>query len=215
MRLLILGASGGCGRWLTRLAHERSHDVAALVRPQSDMHAPAGVTIHTGDVTDAAVLDRVLPGNDAVFCALGLRRSGRFPWAPLRSPPDLMQRVAKLLTEAMQRHSVSRLIAISGAGVGDSIDSCSWLARCVIRSGNIAVACRDLEAMEAVLAASNLDWMVVRPVTLISGPPKRAARPVDCYRLSSVIRRSEVATYMLDAIEQSPPFKERIIMLGR
>lgn len=33
LNLLVLGASGGCGQWLIRLAQERGHHVRALVRP--------------------------------------------------------------------------------------------------------------------------------------------------------------------------------------
>ena len=32
MRLLVLRASGGCGRWVTRFAVRDGHDVTALVR---------------------------------------------------------------------------------------------------------------------------------------------------------------------------------------
>jgi uncharacterized protein YbjT (DUF2867 family) len=214
MRLLILGASGGCGQWITRLAHERGHDVTALVRHDSSYRPPTGVTLHLGDVTDRDVLDHVLPGRDAVLCALGLRRAGRNPWARLQSHADLMQHVARLLTDAMLHANVERLIAISAAGVGESKAQCTLPVRLLIRSGNIAVAYRDLEAMETILAASRLDWMVVRPVTLLDGPPKRRARSVARYRLSSVVRRSEVATFMLDVLEMPRPFPEQRVMIG-
>jgi len=50
MRLLVLGASGGCGRWLVRLAADGGHRVTALVRDGSDAAAPAGVTVRRADV---------------------------------------------------------------------------------------------------------------------------------------------------------------------
>src|SRR4029079_5066106 len=129
MRLLILGASGGCGRWLTRFATERSHTVTALVRPNAGLEAAPVVVGARGDVTDAAVLDAVLPGHDAVLCALGLRRAGRSPWAPLRSPADLTARTMRPLLPAMQRHGAQRLVVISAAGVGDSHAHLTWPVR--------------------------------------------------------------------------------------
>jgi hypothetical protein len=72
MRLLILGASGGCGPWLTRLAAERGHTVTALVRPSATLDAPSGVVVERGDVTDGAVLDSIMPGHEAVLSAIGL-----------------------------------------------------------------------------------------------------------------------------------------------
>jgi hypothetical protein len=132
------------------------------------------VDVHRGDVTDVGVLDAVLPGHDAVLSALGLRRAGRSPWAPLRSPADLTERTMRQLLPAMQRHGVPRLLAISAAGVGDSHGRLTWPVRRLVASGNVAVAYRDLAAMEALLAASDRDWLAVRPVTLTDGAAQEA-----------------------------------------
>src|ERR1043166_7645248 len=176
MRLLILGASGGCGRWLARLAAERGHAVTALVRASAAFDVSRGVTVRRGDVTDAAVLDESVPGHDVVLSALGLRRAGRNPWAPLHSPINLTEHAMGELLPAMQRHGVARVIAISAAGVGDSHDLLSWPVRLMVASGNVGVAYRDLAAMESLLAASDRDWLAVRPVTLTDGDPRKPAR---------------------------------------
>ena len=78
----------------------------------------------------------------------------------------------------------------------------------------VGVAYRDLAGMEAVFAASDLDWIVARPVTLVNGEPRRAARAVSRYTLLSTVRRSEVATWMLDMVEQPTPFTEHHALLG-
>ena len=214
MRLLILGASGGCGRWLARLAAERGHPVTALVRADTAFDAVPGIVVLRGDVTEPGVLDTVLPGHDAVLSALGLRRAGRSPWAPLRSPADLTERTVRHLLPAMRRHGVERLVAISAAGVGDSLARLTWPVRRLVAAGNVAVAYRDLAAMEALLAASDRDWLAVRPVTLTDGPPRNPARAVARYGLTSTIRRSEVAAWMLDAVVRPAPFAERRVLLG-
>ena len=214
MRLLILGASGGCGQWLTRLASERGHTVTALIRSTATLAAPTGVVVARSDVTEASVFDEVLPGHDAVLCALGQRRAGRSPWSPLRSPADLNARIMLNLLPAMQRHGVLRLVVISAAGVGDSYAKLTWPVRRLVTSGNVAVAYRDLAKMESLLAASDRDWLAVRPVTLTDGAPRRAARMVSRYGITSAIRRSEVASWMLDAVARPEPFEERCVMLG-
>lgn len=201
MRLLILGASGGCGAWLTRLAAERHH-VTALVRPGATPDAPAGVDVRRGDVTDPRTLDLLLPGHDAVLSCLGLRRAGKSPWAPLRSPADLTARVARALVPAMAANGVRRLVAVSAAGVGDSFARCSFPVRQLVGTANVGVAYRDLAAMEAVLGESDLDWCAVRPVTLVDGEPTGRVREVDRYGLFSVARRADVAAFMLDAAER-------------
>ena len=41
MRILVLGASGGCGKWATWLAAADGHAVTALVRPATRFDPPA------------------------------------------------------------------------------------------------------------------------------------------------------------------------------
>lgn len=206
MKLLVLGASGGCGRWICRLAAERGHSVRALVRPATAFEPPAGVEVVRGEVLDAGVLDTALEDRDAVLSALGIkRRSALNPWSALASPPDLTTRVAERLVEAMPRHGVRRLVAISaggvGVGVGESASRTHPLFRWLIGHSNMAPAYADLAGMEAVLAASALDWTAVRPTTLAPGTPTGSARRVDRYGLLSHVRRADVARWMLDAVE--------------
>ena len=215
MRLLVLGASGGCGRWIARFAAERGHQVTAVVRPGTAFTPPDGVSVMRGDVTNPATLDRALPGHDAVLSALGIRRAGRSPWARLLSPPDLTTRVAHILVPAMRRYGIARLVAISAGGVGDSVARCTWAVRRMIRTANVGVAYRDLAGMEAVLGDSPLEWVVARPVTLVNGAPRGPAAQVARFTLLSTVRRSEVALWMMNVAEQQTPFTERRVLIGR
>lgn len=214
MRLLILGASGGCGRWLTQLAAARGHDVTAVVRQGSTTALDRNVTVRVGDVGDATFLDGLVPGHDAVLSCLGIRRAGKYPGARMLSPPDFTARVTALVLAAMRSYGVHRIVAISAGGVGDSVSRLTWIVRRVLSSGSLGAQYRDLENMEQVLASSDSDWLVVRPVTLTSGRPRGAARPVSKYGLFSHIRRSEVAEFMLSAVERAGPFAERRILIG-
>jgi len=54
MRLLILGASGRCGRWLTRAARGRGHEVTVLVRPAARLDPLTGIRVLRGSVLDSA-----------------------------------------------------------------------------------------------------------------------------------------------------------------
>lgn len=214
MNLLVLGASGQCGVWLTRLAAERGHVVTALVRNPSSFAGPAGVVVLQGEATDPTIHDRVVPGHDAVLSALGQRRASTIPWSRRLSPADLMQQVMMGLIPAMERHNVRRLVAISAAGVADSFARCSWSVKKMVRAGNIGVGYRDLEAMESLLEKSTLDWLAVRPVILVQGDPTNRARVVERFGLFSTIRRSDVAGWMLDAVQTPQPFRDRRVMLG-
>lgn len=214
MRLLILGASGGCGRWLTRLAAEQGHEVTALVRPTATHDPPPGVRIVRGEVLAPEVLRGVVPGHGAVASCLGLRRAGRSPWAPLLSPPDLTARVARTLVPAMERAGVGRVVVISAAGVGDSVAHLTRPVRWLVSTGTIPVSYGDLARMEDVLAASTLDWLAVRPVTLRDGSPTGRAGPVARYTVRSTVRRADVAAWMLSALESPEPYREHRVLLG-
>ncbi len=215
MNLLILGASGGCGRWLCRIAPERGHHVRALVRPSTPFEPPQEVDLVRGDVLDADALDRALDGRDAVLSALGIKRASPLnPWSPLASPPDLTARVAERLAEAMPAHRVRRVVAISAAGVGDSSSRVHPLIRWMIDHSNMAASYADLAGMEAVLAGSGLDWVAVRPTTLTGGPPSGSVHVVDRYGLLTRVRRADVATWMLDAAESPDAPEDRTPMIA-
>ena len=214
MRLLIVGASGGVGQWLTSLAAARGHTVTALVRAESQFTPPPGVNVVRGDPLDARALDAVVAGQDAVASCIGIRRTGKWPWAAMKSPPDLTERAARALIPVMEKRGVRRLVVVSGGGAADSAGQLTWPVHLVIHSGNIARQYRDLERMEQVLAESTLDWLAVRPVTLVHGNPTGKAHPVTRYRVTSKIRRSDVAAWMLNALEQKGEFPERFVLLA-
>lgn len=215
MQLLVLGASGGCGRWLVRLARERGHRVRALVRPTTPFDPPAGVDVVRGEVLDEAVLDDALAGCEVVLSALGIKRKyPRNPWSAIASPPELTTRVARRLVDTLPRHHLRRVIVISAAGVGESIRQVHPLIRWMIGHSNMAYSYRDLAKMEAVFADSTLDWMAVRPTTLTEGPPTDTVRVVDYYGLLTRVSRGDVAAWILDAVERPEPFTVRTPMLA-
>lgn len=215
MNLLVLGVSGGCGRWLCRLASERAHHVRAVVRPSTLFDAPEGAEVIRGNVLDTGVLGQALEGCDVVLSALGIKRASPLnPWSALASPPDLTTRVAEHLAEAMPQNGVRRVVAISAGGVGDSFSCAHPLFRWMIGHSNMAASYEDLAGMEATLAQSGLDWLAVRPTTLTGGPPSESIRTVERYGLLSHISRSSVAAWMLDAIESPTPFQPRTPMIA-
>lgn len=214
MKLTILGASGGCGTALVAQAVAAGHEVTAVVRPGSSLQAPPDIHLRRGDVLDPEFLHAVLAGSDAVLCCLGLRRAGKSPWARLLSPANLMAQVAERLTTVMPELGIGRLVAISAAGVRESLAQLTAPVRWMVRQGNVGVAYRDLAEMEQMLEDSSLDWQTVRPVTLIDGRATGRAAPIRRYGLVSTIRRADVAAWMLAAASQPTPYMSRTPMLG-
>lgn len=199
MKVLVLGASGGVGAHVLRFATAAGHEVTALSR--APIEVPSGARLVVGDVGAGAVLDGAVRGQDAVLSALGIRRQNqRNPWSPLASPPDLTSRTARLLVDAMKRYDVARVIAVSAAGVGDSRPGLNLLMRFFVAYTNVGASYRDLEAMEAVYAASALDWCCVRPTGLKDGPATGRVVRIGSFPLGAFVSRADVAAFLVDRL---------------
>ena len=72
MDVLVIGATGGSGRAVCDALLERGHRVTALARHASTLSPRPGLTAVDGDATDADLLDRLMPGHDAVVVTLGI-----------------------------------------------------------------------------------------------------------------------------------------------
>lgn len=214
-KLLILGATGNIGQWLLKLALEQGHQVTALVRSKQKIEQRENLTIIEGNPMDAAQLDRIMSGHDAVLSCLGIRRENQAdPWSPVISPSNLTENCATNVVNSMKQQGVQRMIAISAAGVGDSrADSAPEIMN-IVDTSNIAISFRDLEKMEAVLAQSGLDTLALRPVTLIEGGPSDRARKVETYEATSQISKGSVAAQMLEALDQPEAFERKTEMIG-
>jgi uncharacterized protein YbjT (DUF2867 family) len=114
----------------------------------------------------------------------------------------------------MNHAGVRRVVAISAGGVAESITQCSGVIRWMAGAGSVGAAYRDLAEMERQLSASRLDWLAVRPVTLMNGPPTGFAARVDRYGLFSIVRRADVAAWMLGALAKPTPYVEQTVLLG-
>jgi uncharacterized protein YbjT (DUF2867 family) len=198
MRLLVLGASGGCGRWTTQLAAADGHDVTALVRPETAFDAPRGVTVERGSALDPDCLARVCKIKDVVISCVGPQRANPSnPWSPLRPPPNVAEKSARAAIGALEANGLKRFVAISAAGVGDSASAINPIMTFLIRRSTVGVMYADLDRMEQVLRQSQLDWYAVRPVTLVNRAPSSRTREIARFGMTTVIGRADVASYLL------------------
>lgn len=123
-KVLVTGANGFLGSWVTRALVQEGHDVYALVRPKSDLSELEGVNckyVH-GDVTDVHSLLETFKGMDSVFHLAGViayKRSQR----PLMDKVNV-QGTANVVS-VCREHKVRRLVYLSSVvaiGGGFSTD---------------------------------------------------------------------------------------------
>ncbi len=201
MRVLVLGATGGVGALVVAAALAAGHEVTALVRrPWSP---PAGVRVVRGEVVDPAALDDAMAGAAAVLSSLGMRRRVvANPWSALTSPADFTSAYARAVVAAMRRAGVTRVVAVSAAGVGDSAPQMNVVMRMLVATSSIGVAYRDLAAMERVFADSGLDWLAPRPTRLTDGPATGRVRVTGAFGAFDAISRADVAGWMVRALDE-------------
>jgi uncharacterized protein YbjT (DUF2867 family) len=167
--MLVIGATGETGRAVVDEALRRGIAVRVLVRRAEDAGTlPAGVAVTVGDARDEAVLRQALAGQDVVVSTLGARRGT--PVGTVRSD------ASRAIVAAMDAAGVRRLVAVSSIGVGDSVARMSRASRLLWPRIVGAERLAEVERMEAILAASDLAWTVVRPPRLLSGQPSGASQ---------------------------------------
>ena len=211
MKVLVLGASGGVGKHLVRLACDQGHLVTALVRRADGIDSRARVLID--DVLRPGCFDEHVRGHEVVLSALGNKRTNPANlWSALASPPDFSVRTAAMLVNAMRQHSLARVIAVSAAGVADSAARMNLLMKFLVAKSNIGIAYRDLAAMERVFADSGLDWCCPRPTRLTRGPLTRRVKIAESFPMTAAISRADVAWWMLEHMAQ--PIRERTPMIA-
>jgi len=111
--VLVTGASGFLGWHLASLLLERGHSVRALVREGSSVCAVEGVHCFTGDLRDAASIERAVAGCALVFHAAADYRL----WAP--DPRELYRSNVdgtRHVLEAARKAGVERVVYTSTVG---------------------------------------------------------------------------------------------------
>ena len=169
------------------------HEVRALVRDRSKF--PVGherLAVIRGDVLDAAKVDEVVAGVDAVLSALGQTKG---------SPKDVQTRGTQNIVAAMEGQGVRRLVSLTGAGVRDARDEPKILDRAItfllgrLQPDVLEDGVRHAE----VIRRSGLEWVIVRGPRLTGGPRKGEYRVGMVGKNSGTqISRADLAEFMLD-----------------
>ena len=200
MKIVVFGASGATGRCLVMRARERGHEVTAVVREGS---ACDGARTLRADVLDESSVVQACAGHDAIVSALGQRRASLWPYARMLSPPDVMQRATTNFIAAARAHHINKVFVVSLHGAGDSLARTAFFYRFLVTRTQIRHPLADSNNMESLLAASNLDWLAVRPVTLSNAKPSGRCR-VREDRIGSFakIARADVAAFIVAELDR-------------
>jgi putative NADH-flavin reductase len=196
-RVLVVGATGGTGRELVKQALERGCTVTALVRNPAKLRmAHPQLTVVCGDVLDAAGVSAALRHQQAVLCALGHKR--------YLGPSRILSEGTRNILRGMQEHGVRRLVCETSLGIGGSAGRLGvWYTLFVIPV-ILPFYFWDKTRQERTIAASPVEWVIVRPGALTNtGRTGRVRHGTRLGNFVTTVRigRADVAAFMLQQLE--------------
>jgi putative NADH-flavin reductase len=197
MRLLIVGATGGTGRHLVAQALERGHTVTAFARNPSELELKhPQLTVVQGDVLDEGSVDAAIRGQEAVISTLGHKR--------FFYPTRILSRGTGNLLRAMETHSVPRLVCATALGIGDSAGRMGLYYTLFVIPVILPFYFWDKTRQERLIAASKLEWIIVRPGALANAKARgtyRHGHHVGSFVSTVRISRADVADFMLNQVQ--------------
>jgi uncharacterized protein YbjT (DUF2867 family) len=201
--LLVLGGSGRTGIHVLSQAVERGHRVRALVRTPDAVDAPGGVELVAGTPARIDDIRRAAEGVDAVVSALNNARASDNPWAKPVSPPAFMTDATRDTLTVMKENGIRRIAIASTQGAGDSWPALNPLMKGLITISGIRHGYNDHHGVDAVVRASDAEWVMARSVALSDAPPRGPLRAalVGTEKPGFRVSRADVARFLLDSLE--------------
>lgn len=205
MRILVLGATGGTGSHVLRVALSAGHEVTVLVRDASTLDVTDGVRVLTGDATSAEDVRAAVAGQNAVLNAIGSRN--------MRHPVEV--EVGRALLPAMRDAAVDRLVVCSAFGVGDSQADANTLQKMFFHTvlGKVYAA---KEVADAEVRESGLDWTLVYPTRLTDDPATGSLATGERLTRGAGIHvtRADVARFMLAQLTDATWSRKTVVVTG-
>jgi putative NADH-flavin reductase len=193
MKIALFGATGATGQHLLEQARAAGHEVTAVVRdPAPITTAHPRLTVVRADVMDRNAIGPVVAGHDAVVTTIGSREG--------RTPTTVQTDTTRSIVQAMRQHGVRRLIVVSNSGM--ITDGDGPMSRAVIKPivrRILKHPWADMQGMEDVVQASELDWTILRPPMLTNGRHTGSYRTAVGHNVRGGIRvsRANVADLIL------------------
>lgn len=163
MRIAVFGGTGATGRLLISQALDRGLSVTAYARhPEKLAIDDDRLTVVTGELSDAAAIDRAVKGSDAVISLLGPRR-------PVKGTPIALG--TRAILAAMETSGVRRIVAVATASAPDPRDKPGLRTRFFVGISKLFLrpAYDDDVATAEAIRESDRNWTIVRPPFLTNG----------------------------------------------
>lgn len=203
-KIAVLGASGAIGKRIVERLLARGFDVVCQTRFADKLSQFADrVTIHAFDPKDASKLPAFLRGADAVIYALGVHSTGA---------TTFFSETTAAIIASMAGENVRRLIAITGVGAGETKGHGGLLYNWFFYPLFTHRIYADKDRQESLIAASSLDWIIVRPGPFFDVParsPLLVLTKIEPDTQIARITRDEVADFTVAQVESDRYLHQR------
>jgi len=192
MKVLVIGATGQTGQHTVRQLLARGHEVTAFARTPSQVAEKSErLLVVQGDARDADSIHRAMQGQDAVLVAFGPRSLKK---------DDVQEVLMGNLIAAMKKHGVKRIVNLSAWGVDENVPT-PFLFKYVFLPLLLRNVFTDKKRGEALLSASDLDYVNVRPGRLLNAPLRGGVRAsLDGGGLQHIMTREDLAVFMIEQL---------------
>jgi uncharacterized protein YbjT (DUF2867 family) len=154
MKVLVAGATGGCGRLVVRRLSDLGIAPRVLTRNARRAASLGPVEVVEGNALSAEDCRRAIMGCEAVICTLGDR------WVP-RDGRIVDGDGVINLAQAADRAEARRFILVSSLGAGDSW--APFFVRWLFRLLGVMPILQEKTRSEEYVRSSGLQWTILRP----------------------------------------------------
>jgi putative NADH-flavin reductase len=207
MKLVIFGATGFSGQAILKLALSKGYQVTVLVRNKSTITIKHdNLTVIQGKVLDRNDVKKALEHQDAVIQCLGVGGKGN------GKPTTFISEANKIIVDEMEKQKVSRLIAMSNVGAGNSLSFQPWyFAKFILPYFMkwLKVIIDDKNRMEPTIMNSELEWTIVRCPNIVDKTPKgNVHASLDGKGLKLSITLGDMAEFIIHQLTDSTYSKQ-------
>ena len=182
--------------------------VTALVRNTDGLSTRNGLTIVKGTPLKGEDIERAMaasgPEPTVLVSTLGQTRRSGNPFSPTTSPPEYMADSMKNALASAQKHGMSKVVAVSMFGAGESFKNLNVLMRLVMNWSNMKQTVEDHNLVDEAVKQCGLPFVLLRPAMLKGDQMARVEDLGDDGEKASLlpsISPNMVASFLVDVVE--------------
>jgi putative NADH-flavin reductase len=197
MKIIVFGANGRTGKLIVKQALAKGHAVTAYVRSPGGLPQDPHLRVIEGDTNDFKAVVDAVGGHRAVLSALGANN---------RKKSDVLATAIPHILEGMRQEYVNRLIVLGAAGIdpqwGLYQNALTRFGLWIAKKTALRHPYMDQATQERLIAASDLDYTIVRAPRLMDGPFTGTYRvlPDALPSGATTVNRADVADFMLQQL---------------